>query len=183
MKIIGHHTCSSNGLITEIEKQGPFASTHIDEDQKKHKFLGSGFYFWDNNVNMAHAHGQKNYKRKYFIFEAELNLLDDWFLDLAGNRIDMIRFQEIMSKLKEIDINTQNWTLAHFIEFLKSKEKFPYRAIRAIDTSIDPKDVVKFVSDRSNFINLNPIFIICLLDKEQDIILSFKHIKTFPSNG
>ena len=183
MKIIGHHTCSSEGSISEIKNEGPFLSEHIDEDSKKHKFLGTGYYFWDNNIGMAHSHGQKNYKRKYFIFEAELNLIDDLFLDLAGNRIDMLRFQEIMSKLSEIESSTQSWTLAHFIEFLKSKNKFPYRSIRAIDTSINPKEVLKFVPDRKNFINLNPIFIVCLLDKRSDIILSFKHIKTFPPNG
>ena len=82
-----------------------------------------------------------------------------------------------MTKLKEAE-ETQDWTLAHFIEFLKRKKMFPYRAIRAVDTSIDPKEVIKFVPDRRNFINLNPIFIVCLLDKQADLIYSFKHIKT-----
>lgn len=177
MKIIGHHTCNKTDNIQEIEIAGPFFSTHIENDPIHQKFLGTGYYFWDNNIGMAHSHGQKNYKRKYYIFESELNLIEDSFLDLAGNRIDMIRFQDIMTKLKEAE-ETQDWTLAHFIEFLKRKKMFPYRAIRAVDTSIDPKEVIKFVPDRRNFINLNPIFIVCLLDKQADLIYSFKHIKT-----
>lgn len=183
MKIIRHHTCSSQGSIQEIENQGPFLSIHVESETTQHKFLGTGYYFWDNNIGMAHSHGQKNYKRKYYIFEAALNLEEDWFLDLAGNRIDMIRFQEIIQKLKDIDNATENWTLGHVIEFLKNKGIFPYRAIRAIDMSIDPKEVIKFVPDRQNYINLNPIFIVCLSDKNADIISSFKHIKTFPSHG
>jgi hypothetical protein len=167
MKIIGHHTCSKTGNIQEIEAVGPFISTHIEADSQSHKFLGTGYYFWDNNIGMAHSHGQKNYRRKYYIFEAELNVEDDTFLDLAGNRIDMIHFQEIMSILSEVE-ETKNWTLAHFIEFLKRKGQFSYRAIRAMDTSIDPQEILKFVPDRSNFINLNPIFIVCLLDKQSD---------------
>ena len=179
MKIIGHHTCNQDGSIQNIEKHGPFLSTHIEKDITHHKFLGTRYYFWDNNINMAHSHGQKNYKRKYHIFEAKLDLKDEVFLDLAGNRTDMLFFQDIMEKLKP-QSETQNWTIAHFIEFLKRIKIFNYRAIRVIDNSIDPKEAIKFVPDRRNFINLNPIFIVCLLDKKSDLISSFNHIKTFP---
>lgn len=182
MKIIGHHTCRKEGTIEEIEENGPFLSTHIENNPQEHKFLGTGYYFWDNNINMAHAHGQKNYKRRYYIFEASLHVDEDNFLDLAGNRIDMLNFQEIMTKFHQNDERTKDWTLAHFIEFLKIKGIFPYRAIRAVDTSIDAKEVIKFVLDRRNYINLNPIFLICLLDKQKDLIHAFKHIKTFPTN-
>ena len=48
-----------------------------------------------------------------------------------------------------------------------------------MDTSIDPQKILKFVPDRVNFVNLNPIFIICLLDKQPDMLVSFEHIKTF----
>ncbi len=181
MKIIGHHTCSKNGNIENIEREGPFLSTHIENDPNQHKFLGTGYYFWDNNIGMAHSHGQKNHKRKYYIFEAQLDIENSAFLDLAGNRVDMLFFQEIMEKLKQVE-GTQNWTIAHFVEFLKRKNKFPFRAIRAIDNSIDPKEAIRFVPNRVNYINLNPIFIVCLLDRNKDQIPVFKHIKTFPEN-
>ncbi|MFT5917172.1 MAG: hypothetical protein ACJAWV_002148 [Flammeovirgaceae bacterium] len=183
MKIIGHHTCSSEGLTSEIEINGPFLSENVENEPDKHKFLGTGYYFWDNNIGIAHSHGQNNYKRKYYIFEAELELNTNTSLDLAGNRIDMVNFQAIMTKLNDINPTTKSWTLGHYIEFLKSKNQFRYRLIRAIDTSIKPKEVLRFVSGRTNHINLNPIFIICLLDKESDILVSFKHVKTFPSHG
>lgn len=183
MKIIGHYTCSQEGSILEIEKDGPFLSEHTEKDFEKHKFLGTGYYFWDNNIGMAHAHGRYNYRRKYYIFEAALNMDENIFLDLAGNRIDMLWFQEVMAKLKEVDVSTLSWGIAHFIEFLKSKNQFPYRAIRAIDVGAKPKELIRFVPDRENTTNLNPIFIVCLLDKGEDLIQSFKHIRTFPENG
>ncbi len=185
MKIIGYHTCSKKGDITEIEEKGAFYSEHIEEEPNNHKFLGSGYYFWDNNIGMAHSHGQNAYKRKYHIFKAELNLGEDAFLDLAGNRIDMLNFQEIINKLREANKEVENWTLAHFITFLQSKAKFPYRSIRAIDAGSHLKDAdkLKFVDDRNNFTNLNPVFIVCLLDKEKDLVISFQHFKTFPQNG
>jgi hypothetical protein len=181
MKIIGQHTCSKTDNIQVIEQSGPFLSIHVDTDEQQHKFLGTGYYFWDNNIGMAHAHGQRNYKRKYYIFESELHLETASFLDLAGNRIDMLFFQELMEQLKTI-VDTGNWTLAHFIEFLKRHHQFPYRAIRAIDSSINPKEMLKFVPNRPNSINLNPVFIVCLLDNRKDMIKSFNHLKSFPDH-
>lgn len=182
MKIIGHHTCSNSGNIADIEREGPFLSVHDENNELQHKFLGTGYYFWDNNIGMAHAHGQRNYKRNYYIFESNLDLDDDAFLDLAGNRMDMIRFQEIMERLSKIE-ETKEWGIAHFITFLERKNIFSYQYVRAVDTSIDPKKVIKFVPERRNYINLNPIFIVCMKDKNTNSIQSFKHIKTFPDNG
>jgi hypothetical protein len=182
MRIIGHHTCSKQGAITDIEKQGPFLSTYISEDIKQHKFLGTGFYFWDNNIGMAHAHGQKNYKRKYYIFQAELELESEIFLDLVGNRIDMLWFQEIMKRFEHIK-EAENWTIGSFIEFLKRLGIFTYKAIRAIDNSIDPKEVIKFIDTRDNFTNLNPVFIVCLLDNNDAMLKSFTHFKTYPDEN
>ena len=178
MKTIGHHVCNNQGLIEDIEKQGPFLSVYLEEDEKQHKFLGTGYYFWDNNIGMAHAYGQKVYRRRYHIFEGKLELDTDLILDLVGNRSDMLWFQEIMKRFEALR-NTEKWTLGNFIEFLKRKNLFPYKAIRAIDNSITPKEVIKFINERPNFTNLNPIFIICLLDKQPDMLVSFEHIKTF----
>jgi hypothetical protein len=182
MRIIGHHTCDKQGTINEIEKQGPFLSTYVAEDNRQHKFLGTGYYFWDNNIGMAHAHGQRNYKRKYYIFRAELELKTEIFLDLVGNRIDMLWFQDVMARFEHFK-EAENWTIGSFIEFLKSKGFFSYKAIRAIDNSIDPKEVIKFIDDRPNFTNLSPVFIVCLLESNGKIIKSFTHYKTFPADN
>ena len=179
MRIIGHHTCNNQGTISEIEKQGPFLSIHLAGDETQQKFLGTGYYFWDNNIGMAHAYGQKIYKRKYYIFQAELELETDDFLDLVGNRIDMLWFQEVMKRFEHIK-DAQNWTIGSFIEFLKRKGIFTHKAIRAMDNSIDPKEMIKFVDNRPNFTNLSPIFIVCLLEKNDIIIKPFTHFKTFP---
>jgi hypothetical protein len=179
MQIVGHHTCSKQGTIADIERQGPFLSTHVAADTKQHKFLGTGYYFWDNNIGMAHAHGQRNYKRKYYIFQAELELETEFFLDLVGNRIDMLWFQAVMQRFEHFK-EAENWTLGSFLEFLKRKGFLPHKAIRAIDNSIDAKEIVQFVENRPNFTNLNPVFIVCLLENNSKFIKSFTHFKTFP---
>lgn len=182
MRIIAHHTCLKQGTISDIERHGPFLSTHLEEDTQKHKFLGTGYYFWDNNIGMAHAHGQRNCKRKYYIFQAELDLEEDVFLDLVGNRIDMLWLQEVIARFKRYE-GAENWKIGSFIEFLKQKGLFSYKAIRAIDNSIDPKEMIKFVENRDNFTNLNPVFIVCLLELSDKIIQSFTHFKTFPDKN
>lgn len=179
MIVTGHHTCSSVGNLTKNDIKLPFLSEHIESEPSKHKFLGTGYYFWDNNIGMAHSHGQNNYKRKYHIFEAKINSFDKSFLDLAGNRIDMLFLENFIKICNVKNKETINWSLAQFIELLKTVNKFPYRAIRAIDTSFKPKKVIKFISSRDSYINLNPIFIVCLQDTKSDLIHSFKHIKTF----
>ena len=183
MRLIGHHTCDQEGTVQEIEEHGPFLSTHVDDKANQHKFLGTGYYFWDNNIKRAHIYGQSTYRRRYYIFESKLDLDENQFLDLAGNRIDMIHFQEIMEKLREAISGTKDWTLAHFIEFLKKKGAFQYRAVRALDINAIPAKGIKFVADRENYTNLNPVFIVCLSDTGSDIVNTFRHLKTFPDNG
>ncbi len=183
MKIIGHHTCSPQGDIAAIEVSGPFRSTHED-DLEKAKFLGTGYYFWDNHINMAHTFGQKNYNRHYFIFEAELNIEQSRFLDLAGDRIAMINFKDMMDSLKrKLGAKVQNWTISQYIEFLKLAGDFPYDAIRAIDTGLKHKPPIqyRFVTNRDNTTSFDPIFIICLLKCDKTTITSFKHKSTFPN--
>jgi hypothetical protein len=187
MKIVGHHACANKGENPQvIELQGPFFSKHVEGNTKQYKFLGSGYYFWDNNRGRAHVHGLTNYRREYHIFEGEIVIEEDTFLDLAGNRIDMLHFQELMKRLHQEIEESKTWGIAQFIAFFQKKKLFPYRAIRAIDTNSNPKagrDSVHFVPDRTNFINLNPIFILCLLDTKTDMLISFKHLVTFPTNG
>ncbi len=198
MKIIGHHTCDGKGSlvdIAEIAAYGPFLSMHEEPD--KHKMLGTGYYFFDNNMAVAHAHGKNRYKRQYHIFEAELALDDAIFLDLVGNRISIMYIQTVMQKFKPY--TGEKWTLGSLIEFLKEKHKeespkgvfpFPFKAIRVVDNSIEDDEQkskgikedfrIYFFPDKDKYVNLSPIFTVCLLEKGASLIQSFKHKTTYP---
>ncbi|MVM34386.1 hypothetical protein GO755_30420 [Spirosoma sp. HMF4905] len=182
MRIIGYHTCKKEGKIEEIEASGPFWSTHEPDDPAKHKFLGSGYYFWDNNKGMAHSYGKATYRRKYYIFEAELKLTEENFFDLVGNRIHMLAFMELVEKFKANYEASERWPVGAFIEFLKSKGIFPYKAIRALDSSIGIREITKFdfASQHDAFTNLSPIYIVCLLELDNTILTSFKFNTEFP---
>lgn len=156
-----------------------FFSQHSYADQEKRKVLGSGYYFFDNNMAVAYTHGNKRYKRKYMIFEAVLELKSDDFLDLVGNPISMLWLQEVMKQLSPL-LSEEDYKLGHFIAYLKRKDMFPFAAIRVVDNSIQPDkikgdDKIGFRQGKANFANVNPIFILCLLKKDPNIIQSFHH--------
>jgi hypothetical protein len=183
MQITGHHTCKKTGNPAEIKK--PFFASHGSEESDK-KFLGSGYYFWDNNIGVAHWWGQKNYQKKYYIFEGNINATKGIFLDLVGNRDHILLLQEMMQLL--MPYNTapdKKWKLGNFIELCKSLEQkqeykgiFPFQLIRAVDSTFEPKEKIEFIEGNKHFLNLNPVFIVCLLDLSPQILSSFKHIRT-----
>ncbi|MDD2582996.1 MAG: hypothetical protein PHR66_13485, partial [Desulfuromonadaceae bacterium] len=60
MKTIGHHTCSKKNGKAFILENAPFLSEY-NETGKVLKFLGTGYYFWDDNIEMAHNWGRSHF--------------------------------------------------------------------------------------------------------------------------
>ncbi|MFV0313019.1 MAG: hypothetical protein ACK5KN_15405 [Dysgonomonas sp.] len=172
MRTKGHHTCTKNGGREHVEKESPFFAKH-DPDKKKYQFLGSGYYFWDDNIELAKVWGYSHCKNDYFVVEIDIELTEDTCLDLVGNRRHMMFFAAVMEKLrKEKGISKSEWTISQCIEFLKRLSKdnisiFPYKIIRAIDYNDDFKQkVAKFVKDKGNFTTLSPKMVICVIEKK-----------------
>ena len=65
------------------------------------------------------------------------------------------------------------FTLSEAIELLKLKGEFKHRVIRAADLYFEPNDTKYFVPTGSHHTNLNPVYIICALDKQPDLLISF----------
>lgn len=182
MKTIGHHTCSKKNGREYVLKKAPFFSSY-NEKCNSLKFLGSGYYFWDDNIGMAHHWGRTYYRKRYFIVESKLNLPGGIFLDLVGNRKHLRYFSEMIEKFNAKGFGRPHWTMGAFIEFLKSKEKnipgiFPFKAIRAIDNSVAPKNknTIQFVDNKQNYTNLDPRLVICVTEKNSVILQSKKII-------
>lgn len=181
MKTIGHHTCSKKNGNAFVLAYSPFLSEY-NESGKALKFLGSGYYFWDDNIEMAHNWGRVHFHCNYYIIECELHLKSEIFLDLVGNRSHLRYFKQLIKKFEEYGFSRSKWTIGAFIEFLKSKEKdmpgiFPFKAIRSIDNSVIPKNknTIQFVDNKPNYTNLDPRLVICLIEKN-DVILQSKKI-------
>lgn len=180
MIIIGHHTCKRDGGEKYVLENAPFCS--IYDSYANHKpFLGTGHYFWDDNIETAKWWGKLHYKDDYYVIEIALNLTSEYFFDLVGNRQHIKTFIALEKNFRQKGYETKNWTIAAFIEFLKKFQLkdpmiFPYKAIRAIDYSAYQayKEQYKYFFVQPGKDNehtfLNPRLIICLLEKNKCLI-------------
>ncbi len=159
----GYHIVEDRDNIEEIIENGPFPT------EDKDPYLGFGIYFWDNNLSSAKWWGDNRYKgKKYLICEADLDLIPGKFLDLVGDMGAINYFRECLKKFKRT-----NWTLGQAIEFLKDLNNthegiFPYKSIRAVDLKYVVNRVYFTMRTRS-FTSLNPVFIICVMEKDEQI--------------
>ena len=181
MKITGYHTCKNTGNAEEITE--PFHSRHIEDDEKEHKFLGSGYYFWDFHLTIAKWYGNTFYRRNYYIFQAEINAKEAVFLDLVGNRKSMVWFQKMYDRLSLDMPEINTWKIGTFVEYLKRRGTeiegfFPYKIIRVVDYKFAPKekDTFKFTKQNTSYTNLNPVIIVCLTEINDDLVSDFKLI-------
>ena len=168
----GQHTCKLDGGLKNILKESPFLAKHKPEKHKL-QFLGEGYYFWDNNIEMAHIWGKQHCKNNYCIIELDLEITEKTCLDLVGNRKHQIFLVEMLNKLKEKGFDRKKWNISNCIEYLKSLRKhnkniFPYNTIRALDY-ISPDELkqvrIDFVNNVKHYTVLNPKITICAIDK------------------
>jgi len=170
---IVHQTLQNKNNNKEVETNGPYPTSDI-----KNSFLGSGYYFWDNHIELAKFWGRIRCNNNYIVCEGELKVDKNDFLDLVGSRNDQIHFLKLVSTL-----NMQNQSIGKTIEALKALEKeekgiFPYKAIRVMDSLPKkkfPQKQLKF-SNKENYSILAPMYIICLLEKNKLILPSIKVI-------
>ncbi|MDB5153045.1 MAG: hypothetical protein JWR54_1796 [Mucilaginibacter sp.] len=173
---IVHQTLQDLDNPNHIEDNGPFHVENIDQ-----AFLGSGYYFWDDHIELAHYWGEVHCGRKYVICAGELSVEKELFFDLVGNRKDMIYFKDIISRIPELE----NMPIGKIIEFLKDLNSrpnkrgiFPFKVLRAIISSVTAfkQDIKSFASKRQGNMTLTPQIMICLVEKNNLHLQSYKII-------
>lgn len=187
LKFTVHHTCSSIGNRKDVLAHVPFHSDYIPEENKK-PFLGEGFYFWEYNTDYAKFWGRNHYLDAYYICEAEVLIdqeIDGYYLDLAGNRKDLIEFVKLLKLFELIDKNgTKGIDLCSIISYLRNKcpDAFPFKVIRAVDYKNASIAGIKiyFNDKEDDFTILNPRIIIAYKEKK-DILYTIEPFITFVS--
>ncbi|MDM1373853.1 hypothetical protein [Myroides marinus] len=162
MKTIGHHACSSKGGDEVILEKAPFLAEHNPEEDK-YQFLGTGYYFWDNNKDLAKIWGRSRYDNNYRIIAIDFELTQDNCYDLVGNRshqIDLVNKMKLFDS-KQNENKSENWTVNQCITFLrtlakKDKAVFPYDFIRAVDLLNHKKHKkaqkqIEFIKEKQNY--------------------------------
>ncbi len=166
----GHHTCRKDGGTDFVLKNAPFLAIHSPDGNAlqpaRLQFLGQGYYFWDNNIEMAMLWGKHHYNNDYFIIESKISITEKNCFDLVGNREHMILLTELITWLKSRGHDKSNWEISKCIEFLKQTGMFKFKCIRAVD-HLPPKEYIQeayaFVENNKHFTVLNPKIAICML--------------------
>ena len=182
METVGHHSCYRDGGYEFVLENAPFIAKHNPETGKK-QFLGTGYYFWDDNKEMALYWGRKHYAGNFYIVECELCFDDDCLLDLIGVRKHQKYLMQVREKLAKLFPYTgDKWCLGNFIEFLKYINEtdkryegiFDFKAVRAVDVKQEAMPKIYFVEGKKSHTNLNPRYVICLYEINSLILQSKK---------
>lgn len=169
---VGHHVFENRK--PGDDSRAPFYSNNVGS------FLGRGYYYWDDHLELAKTWGyiwHKKHGRDYYVLESAIAIDRDYFFDLVGNRGHQKYIIEVDSILKRRRPDKGNWPLGRVIEFLKAAtqdtddvfaNKFPYKVIRAADKDYSgvKRKEMKFSVDEPTVIHLNPCYILCVIDKE-----------------
>ncbi|MFL0682002.1 MAG: hypothetical protein ACJLTB_02045 [Algoriphagus aquaeductus] len=170
---IGHHVCEDTGE-EDVRKKAPFPSTRPD------KFLGHGYYFWEDNLHLSKEWGGKIYHNRgkpYVVCEFSIACQSNEFYDLVGNRSHQKYILKIRDLLTKKMRSLHNWPIGKIIDFLREandsedpefgifKGMFPFSTVRAVDNSYSSsRDLTKFSRSQPNFTELNPCYIICVIN-------------------
>ena len=175
-KTIAHQTLQNKNNIKEVERNGPYPVKEIESS-----FLGAGYYFWDNHLDLAKWWGERHCNNRYYICECDIEVDEFYFLDLVGNRQDQINLNELIDRL-----NISHLTLGEIMEVLKEIQReqpesqlFPYKAIRALDYENKPSFIsrkILFKPNNNSYAVLSPMYIICLIEKKELILSPYKVI-------
>jgi hypothetical protein len=176
MRKILYQTVDDRGNPEEVERQGPFMCGRYNA------WLGTGYYFWDTFIELAHWWGHNGYHDNYMICEASCDVNDKIF-DLVGNT-DHIQILDKYSKLLKEKKPEQTITVAfvimHMCKYLQ--KEFPYKAIRAcgINTINKGKLIEEnrlcFKSNCRAYLDLKPAIQICIINKKEMGFTGYKII-------
>jgi hypothetical protein len=175
-RTIVHQTLLDKGNADQIENEGPFPVQDV-----KNSYLGGGYYFWDNHIELAHWWGKVHCANKYVICQGDLEVTEDLFFDLLGSREQQLYFKDVISKLP----GAEHMPIGSVIELLKELEGkpnkkgiFPFKVIRAMDVKNNSfkQNVIPFAKKKVGEMTLAPQIIVCLIEKNNLHLRSYKII-------
>ena len=156
----GYHTAKNLGTKESIEKKAPFFCSSKDA------WLGTGYYYWDRDINLAHEWGKNFCDNNYVIVHNKLNLVNCF--DLVGtpdHKKTLLKIKnEFIAKGK---LNENDIKISVLIEYLRQNDLFPFLTIRAEDRY---REKTKFVKNKHEFTFLDSRIQICVINKTKVLL-------------
>ena len=172
-----YQTLEDRDNADQIEFEGPFPCN------KEKAWLGSGYYFWDFHIELAHWWGKKSYSlNSYIICKAFCIISPDKCWDLHNEGKHREEFNKALNALIRKGAKKNEISFSQVIEYAKINGFFNHEAIRVNSigaarktTEIDVGFRLKFSSGNDYaYFDLFPPIQICLLNKTA---LSLKNYK------
>lgn len=174
---VGYHTFEDRSHPNDV-RNAPFKSNDANA------YLGRGYYYWERNLQLGKLWGGLHYYEKgkqYHVGESKLRCHRSIFFDLVGDMEQQEMLLTLSRLLAKKRPARHNWPIGKMIEFLKASsfdpdseffDKFNFKLIRAADDNFSKlkPEKTKFAEDQKSFMELNPCYIICVLNT-QDIVL------------
>jgi len=184
-----HQVVQDRDGPSQILSNGP-----IKADNPQKCYLGGGYYFWDDNFDLAKWYGNKYTSRSgnIIVCEASFKIDRGLMFDLVGSRQDQKKILELIKTFWDvywdkyhIGEEVENLELSVFIEMLYQEAEeseeifFEYNCVRAVDISFDDDfseyehSIEKFVVEKPGFTVLSPKIIICIRDLKKAPLQTF----------
>lgn len=157
------HTVENKENPDYIEQNAPFLCS------RQNAWLGTGYYFWETFIDLAHWWGRTAYNNQYIICKSYLSCSNSDLLDLVGNTAQMMDMREVIKILQE-QYKT-SLTVKFVIDWLnKINKNVKYKAIRVhgIKSTSDQeiaKWQIHFKENTIAYLDFCPTIQICVLDK------------------
>ncbi len=170
-KTIGYQTLEDRfeqgQHLEDLEINGPYQA------RRRNAWLGTGYYFWDDDILLAKNWGPRARYGSYVICAAQLDI-DESCFDLLGSGSHRRQLEEVFHDMCDDDeINNERITVAYIIEHLREMDAFPYDAIRAYGENSfisvsdeDYEDFVQLAIGKMARVNLHPEVQICLVNQD-----------------
>ncbi len=171
-----YQTLEDKDNIDHVETSGPFKCTRRDA------WLGHGYYFWDTNIEWAKEWGVNSYKKQnkdFIIGKCIVDITNECF-DLVGSVASQLELIDAINLFKAsgfINPPQHRLILPNIIEYLKKKDIFKYKSIRASD--ITNKVIRLNFSDyeyKREYMIINQRIQICVIEKKNVVLPPFKII-------
>lgn len=151
----------------QIERDGPFIC------RWNNSWLGTGYYYWDTFLFVAHWWGKMRYNENHIICEAVCEFNDKNCLDLVGNTNHMNKFFSCVDIMKTKKLVNEKTTVSRVINYMKETLKaFDYEAIRVYGiNSISPDNYPEytnrlyFEAGKMQYLDVTPAIQICIYNK------------------
>lgn len=167
-----YQTLEDRDNIDHVEASGPFICERPDA------WLGTGYYFWDTNMEWAIEWGINSYEKKnkaFIIAKCKVDINNNCF-DLLGSVFNQYELKEVMNAFIESEKvkDNQRLILPNIIQYMKNKGIFKYKSIRAADIT---NKVITFHFSKDErkreFMEINQRVQICVIANKEVVLPPF----------